>query len=316
MKELMMKFFSFGAFGALVIGLSAVAVASSSPATAALMPSSHGAGNAYAELPQSDRPTSDAITGHFVSPRMSIEIVLTPRDEAGLGALLHATYDPHGPRYHDWLRKGEFDALFAPENTQIDAVARFLTRGGLTPQRTSSPFLVRAIGPSAEIESLLNTRIATYRDASGRPYYANAEPIRMPAAIAKGVYGVIGLTDTTHVNPQYKLPATQPPSYHGLSPDTGCEYPYPTTKQIFLRGSKGTPFPFGYGAGPSCLGLTQPQINSLYGAPSGGASEQGSGVNVAVFELSAYTESDITTWFRYYFGSSATPPLTDVLVDC
>ena len=42
---------------------------------------------------------------------------------------------------------------------------------------------------------------------------------------------------------------------------------------------------------------------------------KGAGVNIAVFELSAYQHSDIDTWAQTFYGSSFSPPLVDVNVD-
>src|SRR5579863_959294 len=204
-KEIGMRLFTFGGLGALIFGCIAATAASAAMARTSAMTSAPSA-RAFVELPRSARLSTDVATGHFVSPRMSVEIVLKPRNEDGLEALLRATYDPHNTRYHDWLPKSEFDTLFAPESSRVDAVARFLRSGGLTLQRTSSPFLMRASGSSAAIESLFRTSIGTYRDANGEPYFANARPVLMPAAIAPGVFGVVGLTDTIRMRSQAMFP--------------------------------------------------------------------------------------------------------------
>ena len=309
-----MRFFTLGSLGALIFGFVAAIAAPAAVASGAGLPSASSA-RAYVALPRSVPSSADVATGHFVSPRMSVEVVLRPRNEEGLAALLQATYDPHNARYHDWLRRTEFDALFAPESSRIDGVARFLRSGGLTLQPTSSPFLVRASGPSSAIESLFQTHIETYRDASGESYFANARPVLMPASLAPDVFGVVGLIDTIRMRSQAMFATPVARERRGVSPNAGCQYPYPTRQQLYLRFGHNVPYLWGYGGGPSCLGLTLPQLNALYGAPGGGAAVQGRGVNIAVFELSAYTESDITTWFQYYFGQGAIPPLTDELVD-
>ena len=71
----------------------------------------------------------------------------------------------------------------------------------------------------------------------------------------------------------------------------------------------------GYGAGPGCSGLTPSQDNSIYGAPNVGRRGQGAGVNLAVYELSAYRRSDIATWAHYYYGPAYNAPLVDLTVD-
>src|SRR5207248_10811125 len=105
-------------------------------------------------------------------------------------------------------------------------------------------------------------------------------------------------------------------AHNAKAPSTNnCETPYPTAQQLFDHIVGGQPLNLGYGAGPGCSGLTPSQLNSLYGAPNRGASGKGKGVNLAVFELSAYQHSDIATWAHQFYGPHYTPPLVDVTVD-
>src|SRR5205807_2648051 len=126
--------------------------------------------------------------------------------------------------------------------------------------------------------------------------------------------GVVGLTNTIRdaqsVHPvRHTIRADAKPAS-----STNCEEPYPTAQQLFNTYVGNASLPFGYGAGPGCSGLTPSQENSLYGAPHRGASSKGKGVNIAVFELSAYQHSDIATWAHHFYGPGYTPPLVDVNV--
>jgi kumamolisin len=87
-----------------------------------------------------------------------------------------------------------------------------------------------------------------------------------------------------------------------------------TLQQLFGL-ADGTNFPSGYGAGPGCSGLTPSQENSLYGAPNLGPRAKGKGVDIAVFELSAYQHSDIAHWAHQFYGPNYNPPLVDVNID-
>jgi len=97
--------------------------------------------------------------------------------------------------------------------------------------------------------------------------------------------------------------------------NSSCETGYPSAADFFRLVNKGVNFPFGYGAGPGCSGLTPSQDNSIYDAPNGGPRVQGAGVNAAVFELSAYQHSDIDTWADQFYGPQYRPPLVDINVD-
>ena len=87
-----------------------------------------------------------------------------------------------------------------------------------------------------------------------------------------------------------------------------------TGPALHLR-QQGDQLPVGYGGGPNCSGLTPSQTNSIYGAPAASPATQGSHVNAAVFELSAYLASDIDTWASTFYGPGYTPKLSNVNVD-
>ena len=110
-----------------------------------------------------------------------------------------------------------------------------------------------------------------------------------------------------------------------VRPPPTCEAAYPTKAQIFALADHGVSFPMGYGGSPGCNGLTPSQTNSIYGAPGApgapapalatGPRGQGRGVNLALFELSAYKTSDIDTWAHTFYGPAYRPPLDRVTVD-
>jgi kumamolisin len=278
------------------------------------------AGPHLVALKGSVNPTTDKITGAYSSARMSVEVALAPRDSAGLTRTLKAMYTKHSGSYHKWLRTGQFDARYAPTRATRDTVRNYLKSEGLTIAKSSSPFLVRAVGSSHQVSAAFHTTLSNYRDPHGVRYFANSTAVEFPAAIASKVYGIVGLTNTVReqsnilraphqarkAGPRGVTPAANPPA---------CETPYPSEQEIAnaLLGISG--FPFGYGDGPGCNGLTPSQTNSIYNAPHVGARGKGAGVNIAVFELSAYQQSDIDTWGQQFYGASYNPPLVNVNVD-
>ena len=281
-------------------------------------------------------PTSDTVTGQFHSARMSIEVALAPQNQAALNGLLTALYNPRSSEYHRWLATGQFDARFGPSQTTRAAVARYLQQHGLTLQESASPFLVRASGSSQQVSAAFHIALSNYVDPQGIRYFYNATPVELPSTFVPAVLGVVGLSNTVREHPMVarvvsvKRPAGRPT---GSSPS--CETPYVTTQQLFNLVNNGVAFPYGYGGGPGCNGLTPSQTNSIYGAPGragpagpyaatgsslygafgGDPRTQGAGVNLAVFEFSAYTQPDITTWAQTFYGPRYTPRLVNILVD-
>jgi kumamolisin len=262
-------------------------------------------------IANSFKSTVDVDTGEFSSAKMTIEVVLAPSNQEDLDKLLASVYDPNGPNYRQWLATGEFYSRFAPDAERIAAVVAHLQSSGLVIEESTSPFLVRASGPSSAVEAAFATTLHSYRNAKGVTYFLNTSAIQMPAHLAAGVLGVVGVTNTIRVKAHPRRAAAAA----GDSPAPGCETPYPTTTQYFTFGNSGVPFPLGYGGGPGCTGLTPSQDNAIYGAPHLGDDARGRGVNLAVFELSAYQHSDIDYWAHHFYGPYFTPPLVDIDVD-
>ena len=281
-------------------------IAAAAATAAGLVIASAGFGSAANAVP-GGRPA----TGAYQSDRMTIEVALAPRDGAGLTRLLSQEYTPRSGGYHHWLAKGQFDARFAPSKAMRAAVAGLLTSNGLKLLAAPSPFLIRAAGSSRQVSAAFGTRLATYRGHQGTRYFANATSVRLPAALRPGVLGVIGLTDTLKAHPGVAFTRAA----GGLP---ACENSYPTPQFLLseiLNQVPDTSVPRGYGGGPGCSGLTPAQVNSIYGAPDVGPRGKGAGVTMAVFELSGYQPSDITTWAHAFYGPSFTPPLRAINVD-
>ncbi len=266
--------------------------------------------NGFSAIPGSVKPTTDVDMGEFSSAQMTVEVVLGPRHATELAGLLADVYNTNSQNYQHWLAKGEFNARFAPDPAQIAAVANYLRESGLDLEATSSPFLLRASGPSSMIESTFKTSIHSYRNPRGVTYYSNAREIQMPQALAAGVLGVVGLSNTVRAHSHLVHP-----NKHTGPPAPSCETPYVTEAELFNAVNNGVGFPYGYGGGPGCNGLTPSQDNSIYGAPDLGPAAKGEGVNLAVFELSAYQHSDIAAWTDYFFGADYTDRLVDITVD-
>lgn len=275
-----------------------------------LSTTSFAAENNFSAIRGSFKPTTDTVTGKYTSSRMEVDVVLAPNNESGLDALLVDVYNPSSKNYQHWLNKGDFYARFAPTNAQVKAVADYLRESGLDVEASSSPFLVRVSGPSSLVEQVFKTSLSTYRNPRGVTYFSNNSEIQMPAALAAQVRGVVGLSNTVRSQSMRSRPMRQT-----APPVPSCEAPYPTAAQLIAAVTEGVGFAFGYGGGPGCNGLTPEQDNAIYGAPNLGAAAQGKGVNLAVFELSAYQHSDIQTWAEQFYGPHYNPPLVDVTVD-
>jgi subtilase family serine protease len=303
-------------FGLLIAVLTAagtlsIAASAASGATAS-------APKGMAQIPDSYLATNAAKTGQLSASRMSVEVVLQPGNEAGLNSLLDSLYTPGSADYGHWLAAGQFEARFAPSRATVQAVTTYLRGKGLAVQATSTPFLLRAIGSSAQVDSAFATTIDNYRNAHGTKFFSNATAASVPASLATAIKGVVGLTNTVRLQPGAQVaPAASKASTASAAHSSGepsCEIPYPQTLAELQAIPANGPFN-GYGGGPGCSGLTPSQTNSMYNAPNAGARGKGAGANVAVFELSAYNQSDISTWAHTFYGAGYQPRLDNINVD-
>jgi subtilase family serine protease len=270
----------------------------------------------YTALASSVPATADPQTGTFTASKMAIQVALQPSNAAGLAAALKGIYTKGSPSYHHWLATGQFNARYAPSAARTAAVQGFLTHAGLKVEASTSPFLVRATGSSAQVAAAFRTKFSTYKSKKGVSYYQNTTPVALPSAVAGYVQGVTGLTNTVRDTAQIVRPSARPAAKSAAAPvPPACEAPYPTAAQQFAEVDSGTGFPSGYGDGPGCSGLTPAQDNSIYGAPPATGRTTGKGVTIGVFELSDYLHSDINTWAQTFYGKKFTAPLVDVNVD-
>ncbi len=276
--------------------------------------SAHSSGQRMTQVKGSYMATSAAKSGTLTIRRMSVEVVLRPGHAARLNSLLSSLYTPGSADYDHWLRAGQFDSEFAPSHATVAAMTAYLHREGLTVQRTLTPFLLRAIGSSAEIDRAFATTIDNYRNAQGVSFFSNARPASVPATLGSSVLGVVGLTNTVRLQSQASAATASASSTRPGSGEPSCEIPYPTSLSALEAIPLNGPYN-GYGGGPGCSGLTPSQTNHIYNAPNAGTRGAGAGANVAVFELSAYNHSDITTWAHTFYGRSYTPHLVDINVD-
>src|SRR5208337_656197 len=88
------------------------------------------ADSGFSAVPGSIKPTTDVDMGEFSSPKMTVDVVLAPRNEPELSGLLANVYNPKSDSYRHWLGKGEFYSRFAPSDAQIAAIASHLQASG------------------------------------------------------------------------------------------------------------------------------------------------------------------------------------------
>ena len=287
-------------------------LALSNPASAA---SGETAG--FFALPNSVNPTTDVITGSYSSSHMQIEVAVAPRErDRAQYSVLAALYTKGSPQYHKWLTDGEFDTRFAPPPATVQAIDRIPASTGLKVQPSSSPFLVTATGTSsAGVQRLPDHAEHLQGPAAARP----TSPTPRRCGCLRAVRRDAGRDrPEQHRTPGHVGQAGDysPPEEH-QAPSRGGEAeskrrrraarrPTPPRRSCSTHVNNGTGFPYGYGGGPGCSGLTPSQTNSIYGAPNVGPRARAR-ASPGLFELSAYQQSDIDTWAHTFYGPRLHP---------
>ena len=297
-----------------VMGL--VVAASTSAIAMSGAPASATAGSHLVAVSGSVTPTTDKIIGSYRGALGCRSRWRSRQGQRGLARTIKSIYTKGSGTYHAWLRSGQFDARYAPTAATRGAVAGYLASQGLSVTRSTSPFLVRAVGSSREVSNALHTTLSYFRDPHGVRYFSNSTAVRLPASIASMVIGVVGLSDTVReqssvmrartrrlLGDTRRLPTTRLPARPHTPPSSSCRTPSWASADSHLdtvaalaamasRHSKRTP------------STTRPRRCARVGQ---GREHRGA--------LSAYQQSDINTWAHTFYGPSFTPPLVDVNVD-
>jgi len=133
--------------------------------------------------------------------RHRVVVSLDLRDREGLEAFLADVQDPASPRYHQFLRQPDFDALYAPTEAQEQAVVDYLRGARLrVTNRFPNRLLVGAAGSVAALERAFGVEIHGV-ERGGRRHYAAFDEPSLPDAMASYVVGVIGLDDLSERHP-------------------------------------------------------------------------------------------------------------------
>lgn len=130
---------------------------------------------------------------------LEVRVILGLRDEAALNRLITAQHNSASPQFHRWLMPGEFNARFAPRQTDFDAVVGWLRSKGVAISSADREGRYIAFNvTAAEAERLFSVTIAA--SADGRSY-ANLTDPSIPARFAGVIAHIEGLDNLRHARP-------------------------------------------------------------------------------------------------------------------
>ncbi|HET6385052.1 MAG TPA: protease pro-enzyme activation domain-containing protein [Armatimonadota bacterium] len=218
---------------------------------------------------------------------LQLALTLPLRNQPELHDLIRRLYNPLDPLYGHYLTPDEFDARFAPTETDYQTVAAFAVANGFAITATHrTRTILDVAAPAALIERAFSLHLGQFQAPDGRVFHAPDVGPAIPAALVGRLSGVVGLSNAVlwHSNVRLKP--------HGSNANDGNN-PSPNN-----TGPAG-------GFGPA-------DIRQAYNL-NGPKIPDGTGQTLGLFELDGYTASDIT----FYEDTFGLPhiPLTNVLVD-
>ena len=258
-----------------VIGLLAaplpVLALAAAPATAQTAPRTVLGGETVAAVGQSTRVGDLAATG-----RLSLEVSLAPRNEAGLQNFLNQVSDPASSIYRHYLTVAQFAERFGASAATIQSVTTYLKTKGLTVSApTANHLTISTTGTTAQVEQAFGVTLANYRNsANGAEFYANTAAPSLPTALAAQVDGVAGLSDYAQ-HSYFAVPAK-------ISPNVTSN-------------------------------LTPALVRSGYNLTTDiGDGYNGTGETIGLVEFSAFSASDVAKYNSNYSLGAAVPTVVKV----
>jgi subtilase family serine protease len=235
---------------------------------------------------------------------LHFDVVLNPRDPAGLHSLALAVSTPGSPQRGHFLTVRQFAARFGQSAAAIRTAEADLTGIGLKPSpATANGLVIPVYTTFGKAAAALHTRFVDYRLSSGRIAYTNTSAPRLPSSLTRLATAVVGLDNLV-------APVIRPlPSGGHPASRAGRARP----EQVRPQASGPQPCEDAIEEAESVDGWTYNQFASAYGLSDLYADGYlGQGVRIALFELDAWSPSDVKS-FQSCYGTKV--PITSVSVD-
>jgi hypothetical protein len=233
------------------------------------------------------------------STTISGAVALQPSNDAQLQQFIATVTEKGSPSFHHYLAPGTFRDRFGPSPAAIADVERSIDAGGLKVTGVAHDgLLVSFSGSAAHASETFHTGFNRYRLESGAigRGTTGAASLRLPSSIAHEVVGIVGLDQLVQAMPA------------GLVRGSAAAHArFPSARAPHVADAPGAP--------SACTaaeqdaetygGLTDNSIANAYGADGLYRSgDVATGQHVAVYELEAFSPSDIEGFDTCYFGAT------------
>ncbi len=240
--------------------------------------------------PAPEVPASSHRVGHLPAKSiLHLEIGLLPRDPLAFQGFLDGVTTPGSSTFRHYLAPGAYASRFGPTPQSIAPLVAALRSSGLTVRPLDRARQdLKITGTAESVESFFHTGLSTFAATNGTTDFANTGALRVEASLRPLIAGVTGLTSFGRRTPAVAHRA--PLAIGGTAPS--CT----SASSVESAG----------------MGVSTTQLASAYGLNAlYGAQVQGAGATVALYELSAFRASDVTT-YKSCYGISPTVKIQNV----
>ena len=130
------------------------------------------------------------------STKINVDIALEPRNAAELGTYATMVSDPSSLFYKQYLTKAQTQLLFAPSQSQVDAVRAALQAAGLKPGTAiNDNMYIPVTATIGQLKQAFKIGFAGYKLADGDTAFNATSVPKLDGSVASDVRGVIGLDD-------------------------------------------------------------------------------------------------------------------------
>jgi subtilase family serine protease len=233
--------------------------------------------------------------------RMMLMLARSAAQQQALTQYLTDVQNPGSSSFHKWLTPAQYGALYGVSDSDLQAVENWLQAQGFkiekVPQARNA---IQFSGTAGQLESAFQTSIHSFV-IGGETHYSNVSDPQIPAALAPVVAGVTPLNDF-HPRPH-------------IVRGTGGHYDAAskTIQPDLTLFSGSTPILF---VGPADAATIYDTPNVSLNLNGGGATYDGTGVNLGIVGVSDLTVPDIENYRLAFLGeTSATANLPTVIVE-
>ena len=246
------------------------------------------------------------------SDYVNIRVYLGWRDEAAAQRAAQAVSTPGSSSYRHFLTPAQFRQQFAPTQSSVGAVQKFLRDAGFSVVDTpGNNRFVAAEGTVAQAQAAFSVELGEYA-TFGKTLRAPESAVSVPSTLAGIVQGVTGLDQSSELMAPTNTNGTAPGQSHG-APGVGFRAGQPCS---LWYGEKtvATPNAPAYGTTSKPLapcGYTPAQVRGLYGLDAVTANGSGQTVAFVGANASPTLQSDVAQYSTLH--NLAVPSIREIV---